>query len=55
MPKYLHTMIRVTDLDATIRFFELLGLREVGRKGSEKGASRLCFSPRRAMRTPKSN
>jgi lactoylglutathione lyase len=30
--KYLHTMTRVSDPDATIRFFELLGLREVGRK-----------------------
>jgi len=31
MPKYLHTMIRVSDLDATIRFFGLLGLQEVNR------------------------
>ena len=26
--KYLHTMIRVSDPDATIRFFELLGLKD---------------------------
>lgn len=43
MPKYLHTMIRVTDIDATIRFFELLGLREVNRKDSEKGRFTLVF------------
>ena len=31
--RYLHTMIRVRDLDASLRFFtELLGLREVRRK-----------------------
>lgn len=28
MPKYLHTMIRVTDIDATVKFFNLLGLEE---------------------------
>ena len=35
--QYLHTMIRVTDPDATIAFFELLGLREVRRIENEKG------------------
>ena len=35
--RYLHTMIRVTDPDATIAFFELLGLRQVRRMDSEKG------------------
>ena len=29
--KYLHTMIRVSDPDATIAFFNLLGLEEVRR------------------------
>ena len=29
--KFLHTMIRVTDPDATIRFFNLIGLEEVSR------------------------
>ena len=43
MTKYLHTMIRVTDLDETIRFFELLGLRETGRMESEAGRFTLCF------------
>jgi lactoylglutathione lyase len=41
--KYLHTMIRVTDPDATIAFFELLGLKEVRRLESEKGRFTLIF------------
>jgi lactoylglutathione lyase len=41
--KYLHTMIRVTDPDATIRFFELLGLKEVRRMDSERGRFTLIF------------
>ena len=40
---YLHTMIRVTDPDATIRFFNLLGLNEVRRMESEKGRFTLIF------------
>jgi lactoylglutathione lyase len=40
---YLHTMIRVTDLDATVRFFNLLGLEETARKESEKGRFTLVF------------
>ncbi len=40
---YLHTMIRVTDLDETLRFFSLLGLEEVRRKESEKGRFTLVF------------
>ena len=40
---YLHTMIRVTDPDATIAFFELLGLREVRRMDNEKGRFTLIF------------
>lgn len=40
---YLHTMIRVTDLDATLRFFSLLGLEEVRRKESENGRFTLVF------------
>lgn len=43
MPKYLHTMIRVTDPDATVRFFELIGLREVRRIDSEQGRFTLIF------------
>ncbi len=40
---YLHTMIRVTDPDATIRFFELLGLKEVRRMENEAGRFTLIF------------
>lgn len=43
MPKYLHTMIRVTDPDATVRFFELIGLREIKRHESEQGRFTLIF------------
>jgi lactoylglutathione lyase len=41
--KYLHTMIRVTDLDKTIGFFELLGLKEVKRFDSEAGRFTLVY------------
>ncbi len=43
MTKYLHTMIRVTDPEATIRFFELIGVQEVRRMESEKGRFTLIF------------
>ena len=43
MTKYLHTMIRVSDPDATIRFFELLGLREIRRMENEQGRFTLIF------------
>ena len=43
MVKYLHSMIRVSDPDATAGFFELLGLREVRRMESEKGRFTLIF------------
>ncbi|MDB5701311.1 MAG: lactoylglutathione lyase [Sphingomonadales bacterium] len=41
--KYLHTMIRVSDPAATIRFFELLGLKEVRRIENEGGRYTLIF------------
>ena len=41
--KYLHTMIRVSDPDATLRFFDLLGLKEVRRMDSEQGRFTLIF------------
>ena len=41
--KFLHTMIRVTDPDATIRFFKLLGLEERRRMDSEAGRYTLIF------------
>ncbi len=43
MPKYLHTMIRVSDPDATIRFFNLIGLEEQRRFDSEQGRFTLIF------------
>ena len=43
MTKFLHTMIRVTDPDATIAFFELIGLDEVRRFSSEQGRFTLIF------------
>ena len=41
--KYLHTMIRVSDPEETLRFFELLGLEEVRRHDSEQGRYTLIF------------
>ncbi|MEY4501271.1 MAG: hypothetical protein RIS52_1161 [Pseudomonadota bacterium] len=41
--KYLHTMIRVSDPDATIRFFALLGLKELRRFDNEAGRFTLIF------------
>jgi lactoylglutathione lyase len=43
MTKFLHTMIRVGDPDATIRFFELLGLREMRRIENAAGRFTLIF------------
>lgn len=43
MTKYLHTMIRVTDLDATIAFFAMIGVKETRRFDSEKGRFTLVF------------
>ena len=43
MVKYLHTMIRVSDPDATVAFFNLLGFEEVKRKDSEQGRFTLIF------------
>jgi len=41
--KYLHSMIRVHDPEATIGFFKLLGLEEVRRHESEQGRFTLYF------------
>ena len=43
MVKYLHSMIRVSDPDATVRFFNPLGLEEVRRMESDKGRFTLIF------------
>ncbi|MBV8659529.1 MAG: VOC family protein [Burkholderiales bacterium] len=42
--KYLHTMVRVADLDASLKFYcDALGLKELSRKESEKGRFTLIF------------
>ncbi len=42
--KYLHTMVRVTDLDASLRFYcDALGLREIQRKEVPQGRFTLVF------------
>ncbi len=42
--KYLHTMVRVKDLDASMHFYrDLLGLEETRRYESEKGRFTLIF------------
>ena len=42
--RYLHTMVRVTDLDASLRFWcDALGLSEVRRLENEKGRFTLVF------------
>jgi lactoylglutathione lyase len=42
--RYLHTMVRVTDLTASLRFYcEALGLREIRRIENEKGRFTLVF------------
>ena len=41
--KYLHTMIRVSDVAETLRFFELLGLKELRRIDNEPGRFSLIF------------
>ena len=43
MVQDLHSMIRVSDPDATVGFFKLLGLEEVRRMDSEKGRFTLIF------------
>ncbi len=41
--KYLHTMVRVTDLENTINFFQTLGLEELRRFDSKEGRFTLVF------------
>ena len=42
--KYLHTMVRVTDLERSLAFYcDALGLRELRRHDSEKGRYTLVF------------
>jgi lactoylglutathione lyase len=41
--RYLHTMVRVLDLDASIAFYKLLGLEETRRYDNEGGRFTLVF------------
>jgi lactoylglutathione lyase len=41
--EFLHTMIRVTDPDATIAFFKLIGVEETRRFSSEQGRFTLIY------------
>ena len=42
--KYLHTMVRVTDIESSLEFYcEKLGLKEIKRKENKKGRFTLIF------------
>jgi lactoylglutathione lyase len=41
--RYLHTMVRVKDLEKSVAFYELLGLRETRRMDNENGRFTLLF------------
>ena len=42
--KYLHTMVRITDIDASLHFYcDLLGLKEVRRSENKEGRYTLIF------------
>ena len=41
--RYLHTMVRVLDLNKSLQFYKLLGLKEMHRSESEKGRYTLVF------------
>ena len=43
MVKYLHTMVRVKDLEKSMAFYQVLGLVETRRIESEKGRFTLVF------------
>ena len=50
MTKYLHTMIRVSSLEDSIAFFEVLGLHEIRRRPDEKGRYTNVFLAAPAMK-----
>lgn len=43
MTEFLHTMIRVKDIEQTINFFSILGLKEIRRKEVQQGKFTLVF------------
>ena len=51
--RYLHTMVRVKDLDASLEFYTLLGLKETRRYENEQGRFTLIFlAPERQEECP---
>jgi lactoylglutathione lyase len=52
---YLHTMVRVKDLAASMAFYALLGLRETRRYESEQGRFTNVFMAPRVRRNARSN
>ena len=54
--KYLHTMVRVTDIEQSLRFYrDALGLIELSRRDYPQGDLRWCFWPHPAMKRPRSS
>ena len=47
--KYLHTMVRVKELDTSMAFYRLLGLEEIRRHDSEQGRFTLVFMAARGQ------
>ena len=41
--KLVHTMIRVLDLEKAVKFFNILGLKEIKRRDNEKGRFTLLY------------
>ncbi len=41
--KYLHTMVRVSDVEASLAFYDALGLKEIRRSDNEGGRFTLIF------------
>ncbi|MBB4378206.1 catechol 2,3-dioxygenase-like lactoylglutathione lyase family enzyme [Bradyrhizobium sp. SBR1B] len=48
--RYLHTMLRVRNLDVALKFYvDAFGLKEVRRIENDKGRSRWCSCARRTI------
>ena len=53
--QYLHTMVRVLDLEKSLAFYALMGLVETRRIENEKGRFTLIFMAPLASRNPRSS
>ncbi len=53
--RYLHTMVRVLDLEKSMAFYELLGLKETRRIETKRAATRWSSWRRRGSRNARSN